>query len=170
MFLLALRFLLGAGPTLSVFSERFLALLSPSEQALFTWRTVDTIPGHRAFYEFIPAVIAPYVTSQKRTARFRICGECGWKWSLPAALPGLPFLSVSAADVPETRPDFIAVGNFGNAHLAATESRWAELVGREVTRGIKGTVLAVIPESDVERNPVYQFRTPEPPIKEKAKG
>lgn len=160
---------LGAGPSLSVYSDRFLALLPPDEQKAFTWRPLDIeSSGARSFYVLIPGLVVPYVTVKGRSARFRMCGECGWKWALPQAIPGLPFLSISSAEV-AVPSEIMAVHNNARARLAVFEPRWTELVGREGTRGIKGTIVGVIPEADAERDPEYQLRTPEPPIKEKAK-
>lgn len=157
---------LGAGPSLSVYSNQFLALLSPAERESFTWRPVD-VPraGEQEFYEMIPGVTASYVIRKGRAASFRICEECGWKWSLPRYVPGLPFLSISVKDLTAPPGGMFATGDRAKPHLAAGEERWAELVGQVGMRGIKGSIVALIPESDVERHPEYQLRTPEPPMK-----
>ena len=154
----------GVGPTLSVYAEEFLALLTSKERDRFEWRPVTLAKrDKRSFFELVPGAPVPEVSIRSRPTYYGRCGTCGWTWVVPDYAKDLPHWYVSAADVGVPLANVFAVGTVARPYLAASEARWAELTGRAGMRGIKGSVGAVVPEPDVERTPTYKTRAPERP-------
>lgn len=152
----------GVGPSLSVFSEEFLALLAPSERDQFEWRPVE-LPKRdkRTFFELVPGAFVPEVSIKGRPTYFARCATCGWTWVVPDYKKDLPFWYVSDAEVAVPVPSLFAMGGRARPYLVASDARWRELMGQAGMRGIKGGVVAVAPEQAVERHPVYKLRPPE---------
>lgn len=150
----------GVGPTLTVVSEHFLALLTPEERGAFEWRPIHhASPRVGPFFEVVhhrPTV--PRVSAIGHDTYFGRCDVCGFEWVIPDSASGKPDGYVSADDLPVPPPGLLAVGRWQSARIAVASERWAELTGQPGMRGIKGSPFAIIPESSVERAPVRRAR------------
>ena len=153
----------GVGPRLRVFTEDFLVLLTAEERARFEWRPITlSRRGKRNFLELVHRTPPmPYVAVKGYQAYYGVCELCGWKWVVPEYVKGRPFFHVADSDVPRPVPSLMAVGNLADLGLAASEARWSDLVGMREMHGIKGSIVAIVAENEVERNPLYVPRPPE---------
>jgi hypothetical protein len=106
-------------------------------------------------------VLAPFVGLKGATTYYGHCDTCGWKWVVPGYAKDRPFFSISAAHVPTPVPSLFGVGSWAEPTLAASASRWLELVGTPGLKGIKGAEMAIVSAEPIERAPVYVPRPAE---------
>jgi hypothetical protein len=60
---------------------------------------------------------------------------------------------VARSDLPASLAGVFTVGVFPEIELAATASRWKELLGRKGTRGFASQSLGVLPDHEAVRRP-----------------
>jgi len=154
---------IGAGPSLSLFTDEFLALLRDEERDKFEWRPVQVKRrGKRAFHELIPRVeVVPYVGIKGRETYYGLCDTCGTRWIVPSWKKGVPGSFVSERDLPRPIPSILAIGQSSSADLAMTEDRWADLAGRPGLKGVSAAVTGIVEEHLIETNPTYTPRKAE---------
>jgi hypothetical protein len=114
------------GPTHLVFSEEFLALLTPEEvQGLELRPTLRR--GQRKFYELVGPQGAPPVAVKSMNPSGWRCGHCGhatWGYWIE----GLAIRSfVARSQLPAPLPSVFAVGVYPEIQLAVTATRWSQL-------------------------------------------
>lgn len=129
----------GGGPSLTIVAERLLETFSESERAGFEWRPVTGASPRRVFFELVthtPTI--PYVLPAGPGLAAERCETCGFTWSPFYKGGALSDDCVSEADLPNPPRTLVAVNQWTRATLAVTESRWRELLGQPVLKGITG--------------------------------
>ncbi len=140
------------GPHIQIFSEEFLALLTPDEkQGLKFQPTIRK--GRRKFYEMIGPDGPPMVAVAGTKISGWRCSQCDHRiWSY--WIDGMAIQSfIARSDLPAPLTSIFTVGVSPEVHLAVKASRWKELVGRKGTRGFTSRPLGLVPNHEVVRRP-----------------
>jgi hypothetical protein len=140
------------GPTHQIVSEEFLALLTAEEKS--SLRVQPTFrKGRRKFYELIGPPGPPLIAVAGLTItgwRCVLCHHRTWGYWID----GLAIDSfIARSDLPVPLPGVFTVGESPEIHLAVTESRLKELVGRKGTRGFVSRPLGIVAKHEVVREP-----------------
>ena len=148
------RYAKGSRP---VFSEQFIALLTPEERERFTWRKVErSRRAKKAYYEIVASTIdVPLVGVRGlRDQGGGRCETCGW-FSLPFynVSGGGPHHFVCSADLPDPVPSCFAAVEGRTSKLCFTIERWGELVGRPGARGLTSDDIGVLAPERCDREP-----------------
>ena len=107
----------------------------------------------------VPTV--PRVSAKEHDTYYARCKTCKFEWVITRAARGKPDEYVSERDLPEPPRPLVAIGPWAMARLAVPRKRWKALVGKPGMRGIKGSPVAIIAESAVERRPRWEPRARE---------
>lgn len=157
------------GPTLTIVSKAFLSALTAKERSCFEWRPIEHNLRTGVFFEVIHRVPPVRYVGAKGHSNtyYGRCKTCKFEWVITHGKRGKPDSYVSERDLPVPPRPLLAVGPMAYATLAVSRERWTELVGKPGMRGIKGSPVAIIAESAVERRPRWQPREREgrkPPV------
>ena len=149
-----------AGPILTIVSEAFVSALTTGERMCFEWRPIEHKLRGAKFFEAVHRVPpVPYVSAKGHDTYYGRCKRCKFEWVITRAVRGKPDRYVSERDLPVPSRPLVAVGPWSD--LSVPLKRWKELVGKPGMRGIKGSPVAIIAESAVERRPRWQPRAHE---------
>jgi len=143
------------GPSLRVFSENFLALLSKEERQRLQFRLVKRPRRSRKqFFELIGPSGPPQVAVAGREVQGWQCVSCGARCFGHAYSPDISIGDcIARADLPRPLPSVFTIGTQPDVSLCVTAQRWASLVGQPGTRGCLSRLVGVIPDEDLIRNP-----------------
>jgi len=145
------------GPVVA--TERFVALLSPSERDAVELRPcVRSARARRKVYEVIPKVIVPKVPVLGIPRPALRCGACGntfFRNELPSS-DMRTFIADSAIDADV--PALFGVGSSQHLQLATTFTRATELAGHPHARGAGATRLGTVPPDRIDNNPAIEVR------------
>jgi hypothetical protein len=140
------------GPTHRIVSKEFLALLTADEKRSLNFQPTIR-KGRRKFYELIGPAGPPLVAVAGMKISGWRCTECDQRtWGY--WIDGMAIDSfIARSDLPAPLPGVFTVGVSPEVHLAVTESRLKELVGRKGTRGFVSRPLGIVAKHEVVRRP-----------------
>jgi len=152
---------------LQLYSNEFLRLLTVAERRRFEWwpavaprrtkRQYFEIVGSRATFPLATFKVA-YVGHSLFT-----CPTCrGRNDPWYSFLPPTPTRFISASDLPSRVPSCFTVGTAAGPAVCFTEERWAALVGRRGTRGLRSSDVGVVDPRLVDRRPRRKLFGAEP--------
>jgi hypothetical protein len=148
-------------PTIQLFSESFLSLLTQKEKAVLQFQPVKVEGStRRRFFELVGNPSLIYVGIKNATfvpPISRRCPLCGFRSFLMKG-PDIPMFSymqdfVAEGDLPTPLPSVFLAGSVKNeVALCLPRQRWLEMRGKPGTKGIPTSRIGVVPASRVERN------------------
>lgn len=145
------------GPRHQIVSEEFLALLTPGEKRRLEFQPTIR-KGRKKFYELIGPEGPPQVAIAGMKISGWRCAQCDHRtwgyWIEGSTIHSF----IASTDLPADMPGVFTVGTFPEIELAATESRWRELLGHKGTRGFASGMLGVAPAHEVVRRPELPTR------------
>ncbi len=141
------------GAMIQLWSEAFLALLTPDERRGLVLRPVVRKGRARKFFELTGPAGPPLVAVAGLKHNGWRCAHCGHRtWGY--WLDGLAAHSfIARSDLPTELPGIFTVGQPPEVQLVATAARWKTLVGRPGTRGLVSRPLGIAPDNAVIRIP-----------------
>ncbi len=143
------------GPRLRFVSADFRALLTPEEDAAFTWRELVGPPRTRkTFFELVhSAVVIPLVKPTAAAPSGWRCEACGYETS-PFVSSGDPSWFVALSALPSPLPGVIAVGTSPELKLCFTRARWRQSIEHPGAKGCRSYDLGVLRDDEIDRSPV----------------
>lgn len=152
-------------PGPKVFSDRFLALLTPAERELIHVRPVqfDKKPRGRTFFEISATPTIPFVSIRGMDARGEECPQCGhgsFRVFDPWLNDSPPFLDrfICRADLPGSLPGFFVVGDKHDWSLCMTAERLRRQRGGKGNVGLASSRLGVVDAEHADRDPRLALR------------
>ncbi len=150
-------------PWASLFSEEFLALLTPEEQSQLTWQPIMRTErrARRVFYELIGSRVQVGAVGgvrgvPKRHKDWR-CRTCDHIQRAMSFFPQGPFTWLSTVDLPTPLPSCFTIGRSASPQLCFTQARWDSLLGNLGTRGLQSAPVGVVAPDWVEQLPDPPF-------------
>lgn len=147
------RFGTDGGPNHLVFSEEFLAVLTPEEKHQLQFQPTTRKRG-RKFLELIGPEGPPHVAVGGMKISGWRCAECDhhvWGYN---RVEGMAITSyVARSDLPTPLDGVFTIGAYPEIELAVTASRWKKLLGQKGTRGFASRRIGVVPDHEVLRRP-----------------
>jgi predicted amidohydrolase len=147
------------GPSLRFASGDFRALLTPDEDARFTWRKLIGPPrARKPFFELVGAeVVVPLVKPVGALPSGWWCEACGFETS-PFTSAGWKgsYWHVALADLPRPLPDVFAVGTAPDLDLCFTRNRWRASIELPGAKGCRSSNLGVLRDEEIDHAPVRE--------------
>jgi hypothetical protein len=142
----------NAGSDHEIVSENFLALLTAKERKSLDLRPVLG-KGRKKFYEIVGPEGPPLVAIKGVKLSGWRCRKCSYRIWGHDSMDKDFFEFVAKSDLPKSVPSIFTIGVGPEIHLAATDKRWKELVGRKGTNGFTSRTVGVVPDNEVVRQP-----------------
>ena len=139
-----------AGHLIEILSQEFLDLLTSEERQSLQLRPV-TGEGRDRFFELVGPAGPPFVGAADLNPVGWRCGICGIRRVGSQTKDFTILRFVAQADLPSPLPGIFTVGGANEVNLAATATRWRQLVGRKGTRGFVSLMLGVVPDRELVR-------------------
>jgi hypothetical protein len=155
--------------TLLYFSEDFLTLLTPQEQAQFYWRPVENLgKGKKPMHELIGSRLhVPLAALRGGNPDTPQCHRCGWRrqpqYDLVRELPAWldpeddgkrrdqPDLYINVQRLPTTDPKCFTIGDWRDAvKLVFTADRWTEIKKQKGASGVQAWDVGVVAPEVIE--------------------
>jgi hypothetical protein len=149
----------NSSPVVRLFSDKFLALLTPNERSRIRFEPVQTVGERRmSFFELRGDSIAPWVSFKGAKHPAIICWKCpacGNRKLNPQHPKFLAFGFISRTDFTNAKsPEcFVAGSPEGGLTICMTERRWKSIVGKVGTKGIATSTIALVDDKLLVRNP-----------------
>ena len=159
---ISLRLSAFDGPRLHFVSAEFRALLTPAEDARFTWRQLVGPPrARKPFLELVDAEVAvPLVKPAGAPPSGWWCEACGFETSPFTGHSGWkgPSWHVALSDLPSPLPDVFAVGTATDLSLCFTRDRWRASIELPGAKGCRSYDLGVLRDDEIDHAPVRDTR------------
>jgi hypothetical protein len=146
----------GPGPKRRIFSPSVVAMLSDEERACFEWRSVHAAGRETKYLELVHRIPpTPEVAPLGATARHSRCETCGFTSVYVEQVGNEPHRFISTRDIPGPVPPALAMGAVSDSGLLISDGRRREMLAQKGSRWLTTEPVSVIPESLVDRTPVY---------------
>jgi hypothetical protein len=145
-----------------VYSDRFLALLTPEERDRLEFQRVQIAKkkGRREYYELLSAPDATFVGVKSLDAEGSECDVCGHISIHYHQEPTVDLLwFVCRSDLPDPLPSCLVVGYNDERYVCFTRQRWDEIRGKPGTKGMVPAPIGVVSEEECDRRPRMQDRS-----------
>lgn len=146
----------GLGPKRRIFSPTVVEMLTDEERACFEWRPVRAAGRETKYLELIHRIPpTPQVAPLGATARHSRCETCGFTSVYVDQVGNEPNRFMSTRDLPDPLPPALAMGTVSYSGLLISDGRRGEMLAQKGSRCLTTDPVSVIPESLVDRTPVY---------------